>query len=169
MSDECRFDHKATMKCVCDTHGDLATICGIAAAALQAKVEELQAAFDKAGDGPHLHLGCQRRERALEARVRELERPLGAEASRALLSDYPNLRAIIDGTVSGSIAEWPQMRVELLRFLGQYCDRVYRAEATVKKALEILKRSRLHSSIQEMFRCIDEAAAALAASGEEKP
>ena len=47
MSDECRFDHRATRQCVCDTHGDLATVCGIAAAALQARVRELEGQADE--------------------------------------------------------------------------------------------------------------------------
>ena len=71
MSDECRWGHGGW----CMTHEASGSgICLKAPAALRAKVEELQATFDKAGDGPHLHLGCQRRERALEERVRELER-----------------------------------------------------------------------------------------------
>ena len=74
---KCRFD----MDAACVVHGGAGAapiICTNAAAALKARVAELQAAFDKAGDGPRLHLRCQRRERALEARVRELEAELAA-------------------------------------------------------------------------------------------
>ena len=67
---ECKWGHGNW----CMTHETSGSgICLKDTAALRAKVEELQATFDKTGDGPHLHLGCQRRERASEARVRELE------------------------------------------------------------------------------------------------
>ena len=36
----------------------------------------------------------------------------------ALLRDYPNLQAMMDGCVSGRFTEWPQMRVELAKLLS---------------------------------------------------
>lgn len=40
--------------------------------------------------------------------------------SRVVLSDYPNLQAILDGRVSGQVTEWPAIRKELQNLIDFY-------------------------------------------------
>lgn len=76
------------------------------------------------------------------------------------LKPYPNLSAIIQGTVSGSVTEWPAIRTELVRLCGCFSEGSSKQTAALESVrADLLRFMPAHVKRQQMLAVIDEALA----------
>jgi hypothetical protein len=62
---------------------------------------------------------------------------VGVPEAMALLKEYPNLQAMMQGCVSGRSTEWPTMRAELCRLLAQPMILIDSESSPIEQAVTI--------------------------------